>query len=134
MKGFLRIFDGSMFVDFCITLEGNRAISKEELITFQHLVYQMLQCTLEETCQCWPNFLQALFFQQYHLEDAVCRRNKPTEAIIGIFRHAKLRMDEEMVDDSITRRVFCEVQSLPSKIDKGGLKNQYRVDLERYTY
>ena len=27
-----------------------------------------------------------------------------------------------------------EIQSLPSKIDKGGLKDQYGVDLERYTY
>ena len=74
-----------MFVDFCKTLEENHAISKEELITFQHLVSQMLECTLEKTCQCWPNFVQTLVFQNYHLEDAVCRRNKPKEAIIGIF-------------------------------------------------
>ena len=43
------VFDESMFLDFCITLEENYAISREELIIFQHLVSQMLQCTLEET-------------------------------------------------------------------------------------
>lgn len=95
------VFDGSMFVDFCIILEENRAISWEQLITFRHLASQMLQCTLEETCQCWPNVLQALVSQQYHLEDAVCRRNKPTEATIGTFRHTKLRLDEEIVDGNM---------------------------------
>ena len=112
-----------MFVHFCITLEENRTISREELITFQHLVSQMLQCTLEETCQRWPVFLQTLVFQHYHMEDAVCRRNKPTEGLIGIFRHTKLRLDEETVNGHM-KGVF-EVQSLPSKIDltnRGGLK------------
>ena len=108
-----------MFVDFCITLEENRAILWEELITFQHLASQMLQCTLEETCQCSPNFLQV--FQQYHLEDAVCRRNKPMEATIGTFRHTKLRLDEEIVDGNMA--VFCEVQSLPSKIKRRIIKS-----------
>ena len=81
-----------MFVDFCITLEENCVTSREELITFQHLVSQMLHCTLEETI-C--HFVQTFFFQHYHLEDAACRRNKPAEAIIGIFRHTNLRLDEE---------------------------------------
>ena len=91
------VFDGSMFVDFCITLEENHMISMEEPITFQHLVSQMLQCIWEETWQCWPNFLQTLVFQHYHLKDAVCRRNKPVEAIIIIFRHTKLQLDVEIV-------------------------------------
>ena len=55
---FLWIYSG----DFCIASEENRTILWEELITFQHLASQMLQFTLEETCQCWPNFLQALVF------------------------------------------------------------------------
>ena len=105
------VFDGSMFVDFCLTLEENHTISREELITFQHLVSQMLQCTLEETCQRWPNFLQTLVFQHYHLEDAVCRGKNPTESIIGIFRHTKLRLDEATVDGNITGRpiVVCDI-------------------------
>ena len=31
----------------------------------------------------------------------LCKRNKPTEAIIGILKHTKLRLDEEFVDGNI---------------------------------